>query len=650
MPGERRRRLSSVWNRGVREAAAAVTGWGIVAFAIALSPGFVAWGLQVADPAEHHLENELSTPSAKGLVAVLLASALSVGLVYAIAAIRSVANGGFDRAVMVELNRRLAFLLAIPFGLPFVFTGFEAEHPFVTLGFAGIAAVAVAVSVVAWLPQRELRFEGVSVEVLTFGCVIAMACWWAWRITELQILQHRALQTNTYDLGIYVNLMCRSLHGDFLASSFLRGGSHVSAHFDPILVALSPVLAIHDGAESLFALQAAWLASATLPIYLLGRRHVGPGFGLLLAFAYLMHPAVQGASLFDFHSLTLSAPFAIWAVYFLEGRRWWAYAFTIVGWLACREDMAIATSFLGLYAIVVHGRTRVGVLTIAVSAAYLIYVKVWVMPDSDLLMTQGEEVYGYRKYFRTLDPRDAGMEGILSTLVSNPMTLGAHLADPNRLLYLGQLLLPLGFLPLFDRKRWVLLGYGMAFTLLASRPHVFTVGFHYAATIVPALFAITPAIAARVVPRWRGGARRGWAFVGTYMVVSSLLSTAAFGAFTENERFVAGGRPMIHELTLEQVLTHRWVENWKERIDRSARVCASGSLFPHFARRRAIYPMPDFDRADWVLTTTEGRRPGLSHTGLGRLEHSPRFEKVDEYADMVVYRRRPRAQPTESAH
>ncbi len=401
---------------------------------------------------------------------------------------------------------------------------------------------------------------------------------------------------------------------------------------------LSPVLLIHEGAEALFALQATWVASAVFPIFLLGRRHLGAAFGVVLAFVYLMHPAVQGATLFDFHSLTLSAPFVVWAVYFLEGRRWVAYGLIVAGWLACREDMAIATGFLGLYAIAAHGQVRVGVATLVVSGLYLAYVKGFVMPDTDLLMMQTDDAYGYRKYFRGLDPRDAGLTGVLGTLVSNPTQVGAHLMEEARLLFLLQLLLPLAFVPLLAGRRWILLGYGLAFTLLASRTQVFTIGFHYAASLVPALFALTPALVRAHMPRLRMEEGRARASVGAFMVVAAILSTAAFGAFFENERFVPGGRPMVHELESAAEARYRWVRNYADAIPRDARVTASGALFPHVALRRAIYPMPDFERAEWVLTKRAGRGT-LPHAGLRRLERSAKFEEVAEFDGMVVYRR-----------
>src|SRR5690606_36007820 len=96
-------------------------------------------------------------------------------------------------------------------------------------------------------------------------------------------------------------------------------------HCDPILIALSPVMAIHRGAETLIVLQTVWLASAAIPIYLVGRDRLGDAFGTALGLAYLSFPSLHTINLFDFHSLALSIPVVVWVVYFLDRRNWVAY-------------------------------------------------------------------------------------------------------------------------------------------------------------------------------------------------------------------------------------------------------------------------------------------------------------------------------------
>src|SRR5690606_8183600 len=129
--------------------------------------------------------------------------------------------------------------------------------------------------------------------------------------------------------------------------SFIKGGTHASAHFDPILIALSPVMWIHRGAETAIVLQTLWLASGAIPAFLLGARVVSRGFGLALALSYLAHPALHGINLFDFHSMSLSIPPFLWAAVALEQRRWRGYGVAVSVLLLCREDMAIAASCLG---------------------------------------------------------------------------------------------------------------------------------------------------------------------------------------------------------------------------------------------------------------------------------------------------------------
>ena len=71
---------------------------------------------------------------------------------------------------------------------------------------------------------------------------------------------------------------------------------------------------IWPDASLLLVSQALAVASGAIPVYLLGRRHLGSdwaaaGFGL----AYLLHPATQWLVLDDFHPVALATPLLLWA-------------------------------------------------------------------------------------------------------------------------------------------------------------------------------------------------------------------------------------------------------------------------------------------------------------------------------------------------
>ena len=88
-------------------------------------------------------------------------------------------------------------------------------------------------------------------------------------------------------LGVYDNIFYHSIHGRPLASSLMKTGSHVSGHFDPILVLLSPVYLLKSSAESLLSLQSFWMAAGVFPAYLLGAELLRSRFaGVVVAVRY----------------------------------------------------------------------------------------------------------------------------------------------------------------------------------------------------------------------------------------------------------------------------------------------------------------------------------------------------------------------------
>ncbi|MCZ7687013.1 MAG: DUF2079 domain-containing protein [Sandaracinaceae bacterium] len=440
---------------------------------------------------------------------------------------------------------------------------------------------------------------------------------------------------------MYTNILWQSLHGNLLGCSFIKGGTHASAHFDPILILLSPTMLIHRGAETLIVLQAVWVASAAVPVYLLAARTVGRVLGVIFAAAFLAHPALHGPSTFDFHSMSLSIPFVVWAVFFLERGSIKSYAISIALLLLCREDMAIAAGCIGLFAIAVQRRVWVGVTTIFASAAWLACVKLFAMPDPGLLMANTEQSYEYGSYFSGL-AGTGGIGGMLGSVLGNPVYLLSHLLNEKRVLYVLVLLVPLMFTPLFAGKRWILLGYGMIFVLLASREAVFTVGFHYAATALPALFAIAPAGAKRLADRFarRIAPERTLGAIGAFLLVAGLLVSAAFGALAPSSSFRAGFYPLVRELSDEQRAQYAALVELTRDIPPDAPLTASGFTMPHFATRTRLYHLPDVEQADWVVVRTHRlpRHEAAAVTALRR--DGATWELVGEREGIVVFRRR----------
>ncbi len=644
----------------------ATTTWLPLALVIAVSPGVFLWGLRHRDSlAVHLLRNRLGPDARRELLVVVAASALFVAAVYGMSLWRAAAlHGRWDPAAPRRLNRRLAFLVAPAFALAIIVPGFSVEHRYLVLVLAALAAAAVGRSAIAVAPKVECGLTALVrrapwTRLVPVTAVVAMIALYAYGVIRLELMQHRAMRTGAYDLGIYTNILWQSLHGNWLGCSFIKGGTHASAHYDPILIALSPAMLVHRGAETLIIIQGVWTASAALPVYMVGARKGGRVFGLALAFAFLAQPALHGVSTFDFHSMGLSIPFVVWAVYLVERGAIVGYAVAIALLLICREDMAIAASCVGLYAITATRRVRVGVVTIVVSAVYLAVVKLFAMTDSALLMRDSAQSYEYGSYFSGLSGA-GGAEGIVATFSANPVYLLTHVLQEQRVFYILVLLVPVCFLPLLAGRRWVLLGYGMIFVLLASRDAVYTVGFHYAATALPGVFALAPAGADRAA-HYLERVRRipqehtylGLAAAST---VAALFVGAAFGAFVPNAGFKAGFYPLVHELTPSQEAEYEAFLELTRDIPPDAPLTASGFALPHLATREHLSHMPDVEGSDWVVVRT-ANLPAHEAAGLRVVRRDTQhWELVGERLGTAVFRRRQTAsaagqgEPTDGPH
>ncbi|MEM1029200.1 MAG: DUF2079 domain-containing protein [Myxococcota bacterium] len=522
-----------------------------------------------------------------------------------------------------DLNRVFRWLLGVPIFVFLQKKGIEQEANWVLL-LCAAAGLAVGYAVVH-LPHDvrppsdahlhggsrwPVRWRRLAPWVAGFA-VLGLWAFYGYRLSEFAITNHHALNTRTTDLGYYDNIFYQSLHGRPLGCSFVKGGNHISAHFDPILVLLSPLYLLYPRAELLLGLQSVWLGAGVVPVYLMGASVLGARrYGLGLALIYVLYPALHGANMYEFHSLTLITPLVLWLLYFLEHRHFKSYAVTLLLLWLCREDVPLITTFIGFYA-VISGRptfVRVGYLTILFSFVYFVVVKTHVMPAPGLFNDGSKEGYSYEYYFRELIPHKNGARGLALTLISNPMkVLDFTFGDKQKIQYLLTLFLPLGFAPLFAKRARIMLLYGVAVALLASRKPVYKPHFQYACMIFPIAFAIAPMGLRRLLddprteqlgfkpPRLLAGVIAG-------MLVAASLVSWKYGVFWKNTAF-RGGFSKIARPPLDEKTRTRYLELRKmvDMIPPGASVTTTNRLGPHVSNRKEVYFYRQKKRTHFVL-------------------------------------------------
>lgn len=598
----------------IARAARALTGFLLwpVLISVALGSGLFAH----AHPAELPLfaTNKLPQPlRMEGLIWVAAAT-LFIALLYAGAAVvRRIRTGSAQFvATTSSLNKLLFPLLALPFTAALRLPNIEKESPKLTIVLAALTAAICARAFYAWplpaptddeldappSPRRE-RIRKIAAAI-GLGSV---AAGYAAFFSRLAITNHHALNTRTADLGYYDNIFYQSIHGNPLGCSFLKSGVHSSAHFDPILILLSPIYLIYQHAETLLVFQSIWLGAGVIPLYLLAReKRMSRPTGLILALIYAAYPALHGANLYEFHSLTLITPLLLWLFYFLEIGAVKRYFAVVLLLFLCREDVSLLLCFVGLHAILSRrpGGARLGAYTVLAGIAYFILAKAVFMRSTML--------GGYSYYYEELIPEKKGVLQLLISIVTNPSFVLKLVLEEQKIIFLALLFLPLALLPLAARNGRIMLVYGLLFCLLASRDPVYSVHFQYTSVLFPVAFALTPAALRRIEEDglWSlSGPRFARALLGAGLVAGVILGIK-FGGLAQNASFRGGFHPVTRSLSAEQERTYAWLRQTIAKIPKNASVGASRKLGPHISNRREAYIYPykdDYPKkpADYVI-------------------------------------------------
>jgi len=613
---------------------------------IGVSPATLLWPLLFPDQRAYVISNAAGADFPLKLLPYFALSLLAVGSIYAYRFFRASPR---RLSTLVETTRAtnasLAVLLACP---PLAALAVEApqtksEQPFFTL-----ALIAVVAAVGAFAGYRFARAEAARGEpatqrrrwLLGLLCVVAAVLAYGVAFSHFSIANLRNFIVPSFDLAIYDNLVWNTSHGHFLATSLIKGGTHMGAHFDPLLVALSPFYRLSPRAETLLIIQSVWLASGAIPLYLLTARVLrGAGAGIVLAGAYLLHPGLHGINIYEFHSLALVVPLVVWCLFFLERDSARGYWIALALICLTREDMPLLACGIGLYAADAKGKVRRGLVTIGCALLYFALVKTFVMAESGVFMSGQGDSYGYGYYFEQMIPYEGGgAKEILLSVFTNPVFTLRVISEPAKLFFLALVLLPCCFLPLFARRAWQLLGYGLAFCLLASVPGPHTIYTQYGSVLLPFAMVLTPLGLARLTEsRWIAALRleprrlRGALLVGVALAAS--LTSWKFGAFIENPAFRIGNlwQP-AHFRTAKSLADERAQYEFAMRaialIPPTASVSATRYLMPLVSNRQEVRNFNVGANTDYLLVRKQSLSKAAYRKRFEARLSDPRYELV----------------------
>ncbi len=302
---------------------------------------------------------------------------------------------------------------------------------------------------------------------------------YALRFSLLSVAVHDGYGTPAFDMGIPdqgIWLLSR-FHAPFVT---VMGRNLFADHTSFILVLAVPLYWIYPHAQALLVLQACLLASAAIPIYLLGRRLLGRGalgtaLSTALAAAYLLNPALQNGNLEQFHVEAFLVPSIAWAIYAAIEWKPVLLGVSVAACLLCKEDTALLIIPLGLWVLLRRNR-KWGTAILVTAAAWMAFAFKVITPT---LLGAGS-VHTNRVPF-------GGYWGFVKEIFTKPGRVWGYATSGGRLFYLWQMGASLG---------WVFLAapsvaaIGLLVLLeneLADFVYQHQIQYHYSMPLVPVL-------------------------------------------------------------------------------------------------------------------------------------------------------------------
>ncbi|MCA1705467.1 MAG: DUF2079 domain-containing protein, partial [Actinobacteria bacterium] len=304
---------------------------------------------------------------------------------------------------------------------------------------------------------------GVGVAAATY---IALFSYWS-------VKNHQGFGTAGFDLGLLDQ-------GVWLLSVFkapfvtIMGLDLLGDHTSFILLFLVPFYWLFDSAAVLLVAQSVALGAAAIPLFMVAREKLRDEFlALLVAVAYLVHPATGWINTENFHPDSFDVPLVFLAFYFVMLKRWTWFYVSVALLLMVKEDVALFTLPLGIYVAFAHDR-RVGLITSVASMLWFVAAFLLILPGINGAGTMDANRLPF-----------GGLGGTLKAIFTHPWEVVSLMISEDRPWYLWQLVVPTAFLAFLAPEVLGVAVGSILSNVISTFPYQHSIQYHYSTLILP---------------------------------------------------------------------------------------------------------------------------------------------------------------------
>ncbi len=317
----------------------------------------------------------------------------------------------------------------------------------------------------------------VTTALLAIGFFLIVSAWTVARV--------ESMATPTYDFGLFSQMFHYMRKTGLPLTTLERDGllSHFAVHVSPIYYLMLPFYCIVPAPETLQVLQAAVLASAVIPLYLIGKNRGFSGLQrTLLCALLLLLPAYAGGTGYDLHENCFLTPLLLWLFYAIEKKNILLIAVSAVLTLMVKEDAAVYVAVIGLYLAIkaLLRRKKPDIRQLMTGGALLLVSVGWFLAVTGYLAEHGDGVMTYR-YDNFIYDGSGSLFTVVKAVLMHPMKALYECFDPEKLKFNTLMLLPLLCLPLITRRyeRYILLIPYVLINLMSDYQYQHDIFFQY---------------------------------------------------------------------------------------------------------------------------------------------------------------------------
>ena len=322
---------------------------------------------------------------------------------------------------------------------------------------------------------RENRKFARAAVVAAVAFFVLVGLWTACRVFSFSV--------PTFDFGIFAQMFHSMKTTGLPITTVERDGalSHFAVHVSPIYYLLLPFYFAVPHPATLQVLQAVVLASAVIPLWLLGRHHnLKPGVRFLLCLLLLLYPSYAGGTSYDIHENAFLTPLLLWLFYGIDRRNGIVTAVAAVLTLMVKEDAAVYVAVVALFLLLRTGLRQDRKWGLTAGAALLVLSVGWFFATTTYLATSGDGVMTYR-YDNFMYDKSDSLVTVIKAVLLCPMKALFECVDKEKLPFIGMTLGALALIPLMTWRyeRLILLIPYLLVNLMTDYKYQFDIFFQY---------------------------------------------------------------------------------------------------------------------------------------------------------------------------